>query len=149
MWDNTLTDTDRNWLANASKRTQNGITVVDENGLQIQDTINTLVFAITKHLVGDPADYRESAYDSLENLRCYILLDFRWYKDVFFSKVLIRTDNAEAFWKEKFISGLLIILLTKLEKNYLKKVTQIMHKLLVSLKVSIPINWLINLRTFM
>jgi hypothetical protein len=34
------------------------------------------------------------------------LSDFRWYKDVFLSKVLVRPDNAEAFWKEKFISGL-------------------------------------------
>jgi hypothetical protein len=105
-WDNTLTYTERNWLANAYKRTQNGIPTVDENGLQIQDAVNNLVFAITKHFVGDPADYRESAYDSLENLRCYTLSDFRWYKDVFLSKVLIRSDNAEAFWKEKFISGL-------------------------------------------
>ena len=76
------------------------------NGLQIQDVVNTLVFAITKHFVGDPADYRENAHDSLENLRCYTLSDFRWYKDVFLSKVLIRTDNAEALWNEKFISGL-------------------------------------------
>jgi hypothetical protein len=64
-WDNTLTDTNRNWLANAYKRTQNGISIVDENGLQIQDAVNTLVFAITKHFVADPADYRESVYDSL------------------------------------------------------------------------------------
>jgi hypothetical protein len=105
-WDNTLTDSDRNWLSYAYKRTQNGTPIVDENGLQIQDAVNALVFAITKHFVGDPADYRESAYDSLENLRCYTLSDFRWYKDVFLSKVLIRQDNAEAFWKEKFISGL-------------------------------------------
>jgi hypothetical protein len=106
LWDNTLTDSDRNWLAYAYKRTQNGIPIVDENGLQIQDAVNTLVFAITKHFVGDPADYRESAYDSLENLRCYTLSDFKWYKDVFLSKVLIRPNNAEAFWKEKFINGL-------------------------------------------
>ena len=38
--------------------------------LQIQDAINTLFFVITKHFVADPADYRESAYDSLENLKC-------------------------------------------------------------------------------
>jgi hypothetical protein len=105
-WDNTLTDSDRNWLAYAYKRTQNGIPIVDENGLQIQDAVNALVFAITKLFVGDPADYRESVYDSLENLKCYTLSDFRWYKDVFLSKILIRPDNAKAFWKEKFISGL-------------------------------------------
>jgi hypothetical protein len=99
-WDNTLTDSDRNWLAYAYKRTQNGTPIVDENGLQIQDAINTLVFAITRHFVGDPADYRKSAYDSLENLRCYTLSDFRWYKDVFLSNVLIRPDNAEAFGKK-------------------------------------------------
>ena len=34
-WDNTLTDSDRNWLAYAYKRTQNGTPIVDENGLQI------------------------------------------------------------------------------------------------------------------
>ena len=76
-WWDTLTYTDRNWLANAYKRTQNGIFIVDENGLQIPDAVNTLVFAITKHFVEDPADYRESAYDSLKNLRCYTLSDFR------------------------------------------------------------------------
>ena len=32
--------------------------------------------------------------------------NFRWYKYVFLSKVLIRTNNVEAFWKEKFIGGL-------------------------------------------
>jgi hypothetical protein len=96
-WDNTLTDTDRNWLANAYKRTQNGIPIVDKNGLQIQDAVNNLVFAITKHFVGDPQDYRESSYDSLENLRCYTLSYFRWYKDVFLLEVLIKPDTAEAF----------------------------------------------------
>ena len=95
--DNTLIDNDRNQLAYAYKRTQSGIPIVDENGLQIQDAVNALVFAITKHFVGDPVDYRESVYDSLENLKCYTLSDFRWYEDVFLSKVLIRPDNAEAF----------------------------------------------------
>jgi hypothetical protein len=42
-WDNTLTDTDRNWLTYAYKRTHNGTHIVDENGLQIQDAINALV----------------------------------------------------------------------------------------------------------
>ena len=105
-WDNALIDNDRQWLANAYKRTQNGTPILIENGKQIQDVINTLVFTITKHFVGDPIEYRESVYDSLENLKCYTLSNFRWYKDVFLSRVLIRTDNAEANWKEKFIGGL-------------------------------------------
>jgi hypothetical protein len=120
-WDNTLIDTDRNWLANAYKRTQNGIPIVDESGLQIQDAVNNLVFAITKHFVEDPQDYRESTYDSLENLRCYTLSDFRWYKDVFLSKVLIRPYNAEAFWKEKFISGLPHYFAYKVREKLFKK----------------------------
>ncbi len=76
-WDNALTDNDRQWLANAYKRTQNGTPILIENGKQIQDVINTLVFAITKHFVGDPVEYRESVYDSLKNLKCYTLSDFR------------------------------------------------------------------------
>ena len=49
-----------------------------------QDAVNTLIFTITKHFVGDPNQYKERASDVLINLRCPQLLDFRWYKDVFF-----------------------------------------------------------------
>jgi hypothetical protein len=44
--------------------------------------------------------------DSLEHLKCHTLTDFRWYKDVFLSRVLIKTDNRAPYWKEKFIGGL-------------------------------------------
>lgn len=42
----------------------------------------------------------------LINLRCPTLTHFRWYKDVFLSKITIRVDGNSEFWKEKFISGL-------------------------------------------
>ena len=42
----------------------------------------------------------------LINLRCPQLSDFRWYKDVFISKVLSRNDCQKSYWKEKFIVGL-------------------------------------------
>jgi hypothetical protein len=32
--------------------------------------------------------------------------DFRWYKDVFISRVMVREDSSAPFWKEKFINGL-------------------------------------------
>ncbi|XP_059638718.1 uncharacterized protein LOC132280992 [Cornus florida] len=32
--------------------------------------------------------------------------DFRWYKDIFLSRVMMRDDSNKPFWKEKFINGL-------------------------------------------
>ena len=40
------------------------------------------------------------------NLRCSILIDFKWYKDVFLSRVFQLADCHNAIWKEKFIFGL-------------------------------------------
>ncbi|XP_022930125.1 uncharacterized protein LOC111436618 [Cucurbita moschata] len=40
------------------------------------------------------------------NLKCPTLGDFKWYKDMYFSKVLIRTDSSLEFWKENFVNGL-------------------------------------------
>jgi hypothetical protein len=83
-----------------------GNIIKNEHNQPIEDAVNTLIFAITKHFVGDPSVYRENIYDSLEHLKCHTLTDFRWYKDVFLSRVLIRTDNRALYWKEKFIGGL-------------------------------------------
>ena len=71
-----------------------------------QDAINTLIFTITKHFVGDPNQYKERDSVVLINLRCPQLSYFRWYKDVFISKVLSRNDCQQSYWKEKFIAGL-------------------------------------------
>ena len=71
-----------------------------------QDAVNTLIFTITKHFVGDPNQYKERASDVLINLRCPQLSDSRWYEVVFISKVLSRNDCQQSYWKEKFIVGL-------------------------------------------
>ena len=63
----------------------------------LYSSINTLIFTITKHFVGDPNQYKEIALDVLINLRCPQLLDFRWYKDVFISKVLSRNDCQQSY----------------------------------------------------
>jgi adenylate cyclase len=32
--------------------------------------------------------------------------DFRWYEDIFTSRVMLREDSNKPYWKEKFIDGL-------------------------------------------
>jgi hypothetical protein len=46
---------------------------------------------------------RENIYDSLEHSKYLTSTDFKWYKDVFLSKLLIRMDNRAPYWKQKFI----------------------------------------------
>jgi hypothetical protein len=70
------------------------------------DAINTLVFTIIEHFIGTPSELVSRIHDQLSNLRCPTMSDFRWYKDVFISRVMVREDSSAPFWKEKFINGL-------------------------------------------
>ena len=49
-------------------------TIIKEEGTSIQiseeDTVNTLIFAITKHFIGDPVYFQERTFEILNNLRC-------------------------------------------------------------------------------
>ena len=105
-WDHYLNNDDRNEILTAIKNETNGSVIMTDKQPS-QDAVNTLIFTITKHFVGDPNQYKERASDVLINLRCPQLSDFRWYKDVFISKVLSRFDCQQSYWKEKFIAGLL------------------------------------------
>ena len=42
----------------------------------------------------------------MSNLRCKNLGEYRWYEDVFTTRVMHRSDCNSPFWKEKFINGL-------------------------------------------
>jgi len=106
-WDNTLTEEQRSYLKIAYKTDITGNVITNEHNQPIEDVVNTLIFAITKYFVGYPAVYRENIYDSLEHLKCPTVTNFRWYKDVFLLRVLVRTDNRAPYWREKFIGGLL------------------------------------------
>ncbi|XP_022974313.1 uncharacterized protein LOC111472952 [Cucurbita maxima] len=48
----------------------------------------------------------EGSVEILMNLKCPTLGAFRWYKDMYFNKVLIRTNSSLEFWKENFVNGL-------------------------------------------
>ena len=58
------------------------------------------------HFIGNPKEELESKKIILTNLRCPTLGDFKWYKDVFITNIFQRNDCNQAFWKERFISGL-------------------------------------------
>ena len=104
-WDHYLNNDDINQILITVKRELDGsIIMIDKQ--PSQDAINTLIFTITKHFVGDPNQYKERASDVLINLRCPQLSDIRWYKDVFISKFLSKTDCQQSYWKEKFIASL-------------------------------------------
>ena len=103
QWDHYLNNDDRNQILTAVKREIDGNIIMTDRQPS-QDAVNTLIFTITKHFVGDPNQYTERASDVLINLRCPQFSDFRWYKVVFISKVLSRNDCQQSYWKENFIS---------------------------------------------
>ena len=81
--------------------------IFDERiGWGIPDEVNTLIYTIMKHFVGRPSNITSRIYDKLSNLRCKTLGDYRWYEDVFTTRVMHRSDCNSPFWKEKFINGL-------------------------------------------
>ena len=59
-----------------------------------------------KHFVVKPSNITSRIYDQLSNLRCKNLGEYRWYEDVFTTRVMHRSDCNSPFWKEKFINGL-------------------------------------------
>jgi hypothetical protein len=67
---------------------------------------DALIFVILKYFLENLSVYRKNIYDNLEHLKTYTLTNFRWYKDVFLSRILIRMNNRALYWKEKFIRGL-------------------------------------------
>ncbi|KAL4652134.1 hypothetical protein ACB092_01G210900 [Castanea dentata] len=115
-WDHYLDDEDRNEILTAVKKEADGNVIMTDRQPS-QDAVNTLIYTITKHFVGDPNQYKERASDVLINLRYPQLSDFRWYKDVFISKVLSRNDCNQSYWKEKFITGLLYFFAQKVRQD--------------------------------
>ncbi|KAL6323629.1 hypothetical protein AAG906_039225 [Vitis piasezkii] len=97
---------DPNSILKAYRINENSEIVKDEDGQDIEDAVATLIYSISKHFIGDPAKIKDKTADLLTNLKCPKLHDFRWYKEVFLTKVMLRSDCNQSFWKEKFISGL-------------------------------------------
>ena len=108
-WENFLTDKERFYVQ----------TSLNEEGEQ--DAVLRLMYDITKHFIGDPRVFEEKNSEILQNLRCRILSDFRWYHDVFLAKVMTRGDARASFWKEKSLYGLPRALNEKVQETLREK----------------------------
>ncbi|EOY26737.1 Uncharacterized protein TCM_028695 [Theobroma cacao] len=59
---------------------------------------------------GDPSHLKDKNSELLSNLKCKKLTDFKWYKDMFMTRVMQRFDNNQPSWKKNFLTGLLTLL---------------------------------------
>lgn len=106
-WDNHLTTDTKESIIHAVQRDNEGNPIFNiDIGMGPPDGINTLIYTIIKHFIRTPSNITERIHDQLSNLTCPSLSDFRWYKDVFTSRVMMREDSNNSFWKEKFVNGL-------------------------------------------
>ncbi|KAH1265369.1 putative Polyprotein CP [Glycine max] len=106
-WDNYLTNDGKSKIYSAIKMDLNGKVITNDDNEEIPDAVNTLIFTIAKHFIGDPSLWKDRSAELLSNLKCGTLVaDFRWYRDTFLTRVYTREDSQHSFWKEKFLSGL-------------------------------------------
>jgi hypothetical protein len=106
-WDKHLTEETREGIRKAVKKGDDGFPIFNEwVGMGEPDCVNTLIYTIIKHFIGTPSNITARISDVLNNLRCPTMSDYRWYQDVFHSRVMLKTDSNKPYWKEKFIDGL-------------------------------------------
>ncbi|KAG5010323.1 hypothetical protein JHK87_018838 [Glycine soja] len=90
----------------AVKTDLNGKVITNDDDKEIHDAVNTLIFTIAQHFIGDPSLWKDRSAELLSNLKCRTLADFRWYRDTFLTRVYTREDSQQPFCKEKFLAGL-------------------------------------------
>ncbi|KAH1256619.1 polyprotein [Glycine max] len=105
-WDNYLTNEEKSKIYSAVKTDLNGKVITNDDDKEIPDAVNTLIFTIAQHFIGDPSFWKDRSAELLSNLKCRTLADFRWYRDTFLTRVYTREDSQQPFWKEKFLAGL-------------------------------------------
>ncbi|XP_059650405.1 uncharacterized protein LOC132296207 [Cornus florida] len=120
-WENHLTGNSREKIKNAIQKDNNGLPIFDGTiGCGVSDGVNTLIYTIVEHFIGTPSNITARIHDQLTNLTCPTISDFRWYKDVFLSRVIIRDDSNKPFWKEKFINSLPNLFAHKIRETLIK-----------------------------
>ncbi|QHO12782.1 polyprotein [Arachis hypogaea] len=99
-WDNYLSDNQKHSIFSAIKVNDQNEPIIGDDGEPIPDAVNTLIFTIASHFIGDPSLWKDRSAELLSNLRCKTLSDFRWYKDTFLTRVYTREDSQQPFGKK-------------------------------------------------
>ncbi|ESQ30993.1 hypothetical protein EUTSA_v10012124mg [Eutrema salsugineum] len=105
-WDNYLNNQQHSEILDVIKTDEDNVPILDNFETPQQDAVATLVIAITLHFIGDPSEPRDMNAELLSNIKCKRLSDFHLYKNAFLTRVLLRLDSNQPFWKEKFLAGL-------------------------------------------
>jgi hypothetical protein len=123
-WDKHLTEETREGIRKAVKKGDDGFPIFNERvGMGEPDAVNTLIYTIIKHFIGTPSNITARISDVLNNLRCPTMFDYRWYQDVFHSRVMLKVDSNKPYWKEKFIDGLPSLFAHKVKEELLNPTT--------------------------
>ena len=94
-----------------------GIAYQNNHDLDQSDIVNLLATGLS----GTPSNISSQVSDLLNNLRCPSMTDYRWYQDVFISRVMLWKDCHKPYWKERFIDGLLLIFTHKVKQVLMGK----------------------------
>ncbi|XLU80029.1 hypothetical protein S245_003449, partial [Arachis hypogaea] len=79
-WDNYLSDNQKHSIFSAIKVNDQNEPIIGDDGEPIPDAVNTLIFTIASHFIGDPSLWKDRLAELLSNLRCKTLSDFRFVK---------------------------------------------------------------------
>jgi len=89
-------------IYDAVKTDLNGKVITNDDNKDIPDVVNTLIFTIAQHFIGDPSLWKDRSTELLSNLKCRTLVDFRWYRDTFLTRVYTREIVNNLFGKKNF-----------------------------------------------
>ena len=83
--------------------------------------MNTLIYTILKYYVGTLSNISSQVSDLLNNLQCPIMSDYRWYQDVFISRVMLQKNCHNPYLKKKCIDNLPPIFAHKVKQELMGK----------------------------
>ncbi|XLT03149.1 hypothetical protein HN51_052500, partial [Arachis hypogaea] len=68
-WDNYLSDNQKHSIFSAIKVNDQNEPIIGDDGEPIPDAVNTLIFTIASHFIGDPSFWKDRSAELLSNLR--------------------------------------------------------------------------------
>ncbi|KAA0051820.1 Enzymatic polyprotein [Cucumis melo var. makuwa] len=103
-WHNHLTDANREAIKEVViEKTKQG---PNSDVITIQpNSVNTLFYVAIRHFVGRTTLYNDQSMEALLGMKCPKMIDFKWYKDTFMSRLYNLTTCRDVVWKHKYVEG--------------------------------------------